>query len=857
VRQITLAFLFMSSAATSVAQPTRGDPAAGYARVDRAEWTVLDSARSTALRAPRRAIVEQLAGAAGGTVAFESALAGLDDTVTIAAGLPLRRAFAAAIERAPLAILVAPATRTFVVRAAGRPVRRLRVLDQRTSSPVVGAEAVATRLARAARTDGAGWASLGDLGDADARVLVRAMGYTSITVTLPVDSAVEVRLAPASATLSQVVITPGSRRALESAIVVPQVLTREETVARPQLGEDLLRALNRLPGVGTNDYSARLNVRGARSEEVLVLLDGMQLREPFHLKDIDGALSILDVHATGGVELVPGNATSEFGDRLTGVMSITPREPAAGETLRSAGLSLSWLRALAGGRTDDGRASWIVSARRGYLDLLFAITNADATFNAAYGDAFARGVYRPTAHDELSVTVLGATDRLTNAADDFTPPFASRYGSGYGWLGWKHQGERLIGQTVLGQSTNTRDRSATGGVGVLAASRLTDERTLGGTQLRSSWSLVVTPRVTVRVGAEAQRLDARYRYNRLRQSDLTIFGIEARADTLRARIDTTGLWSALWVAPRMQLGPVVAEVGMRRDAWSWSGPAIWQPRVNLAWQVDRATTVRGGVGDYAQALGLDLLPIERGVTRWFAPERARHLGVGIDRQIGASVSVRLDGYLRRLTSVAPRFVDLGGDFDLTRDLRFSNRQLDAERGRARGVELSLARTGTHRIDWSLWYARSEIADRIGGQWIPRGIDQPHAGALDVGWRSTDRRWRVSAALTVRSGWPVTDVGVRVDSARVNGELRVGATTVYGPYNATRLPTYVRVDARVLRELQTRSGHWTLFADIFNALNRRNPLAYDAQVQSARPLVWQRVTTGYVPRLPSVGVTWER
>ncbi|MCU0646725.1 MAG: TonB-dependent receptor [Gemmatimonadaceae bacterium] len=858
MRQLTLAVLLTLPCATLAAQGQRGEPAtARYVRVEQAVWPRLDSIRVREARGSRADLIEQIVRAIGGTVAMDAALPALADTVSLARDRSARAALLAVVDGAPLVVLVDPALATVVVRAATRGVRRVRVLDERTQLPIVGVEVVATRVARAARTDRLGWASLGDLGASEARVLVRAIGYASVTVTVSPDSGRVVSLVPAPATLSQVVITPGSRRALESAIVVPQAVTREQTVARPQLGEDLLRALNRLPGVGANDYSSRFNVRGARAEEVLVLLDGMQLREPYHLKDLDGALSILDLHATGGVELVPGNATSEYGDRLTGVMSITPREPAPGETLRSAGLSLSWLRALAGSSTSDGRASWLVSARRGYLDLLFAITNADATFNAVYADAFARGVYRPTTRDELSLTMLGATDRLTNAAEQETPPFASRYGSAYGWMSWRHAGSRLTGQTVLGQSRVTRDRGATGGVGALAASRLDDERALDGTHLRSSWTIQVAPHLAVRAGTEVQWLGARYRYDRVRQTSLTIFGLERRADTLRARIDTAGHWTGVWIAPRVQLGPVVAEVGMRRDAWSWTGPAVWQPRANLAWQVDRATTVRAAAGDYAQAPGLDLLPVERGVTHWFAPERARHLGLGVDRQFGSAVSVRVDAYARQLTQVSPRFVDLGGDFDLVRDLRFTNRQVDAERGRARGVEFSVARAGTHRVDWTAWYARSEIADRIDGGWVPRGIDQPHAGAIDVGWRSADRRWRVSAALTVRTGWPITDVGVRVDSARVNGELRVAATPVFGAYNGTRLPTYVRLDGRVLREYQTRHGHWTVFADIFNALNRRNPLAYDAQVRSARPLVWQRVTTGYVPRLPSLGVTWER
>lgn len=216
---------------------------------------------------------------------------------------------ARALAGTALTALVDSASSTIIIRRVGGGVRRVRVIDTRTQLPVVGAEVLVTRLSRSARTDRMGQAVLGAVGDGPLPITVRALGFVSVVDTLDTGDTEVVRLARAAPRLTEVVVTPGTSRALESGVHVAQSLTREEVASRPQIGEDLFRAANRPPGVAASDFSAGLNVRGARSDEVLVMLDGMQLREPYHLKDIRSGLSILDVHATGAVDLVPGSFT--------------------------------------------------------------------------------------------------------------------------------------------------------------------------------------------------------------------------------------------------------------------------------------------------------------------------------------------------------------------------------------------------------------------------------------------------------------------------------------------------------------------------------------------------------------------
>ena len=71
------------------------------------------------------------------------------------------------------------------------------------------------------------------------------------------------------------VIAPGTFGILQTTPSTAQSLSREAIATRPQLGEDIYRSVNRLPGISSSEYSAQFHVRGGVAGEMLVLLDGV------------------------------------------------------------------------------------------------------------------------------------------------------------------------------------------------------------------------------------------------------------------------------------------------------------------------------------------------------------------------------------------------------------------------------------------------------------------------------------------------------------------------------------------------------------------------------------------------------
>lgn len=82
----------------------------------------------------------------------------------------------------------------------------------------------------------------------------------------------------------------------------PASLSRQQIEALPGIEEDALRVTRYLPGTATNGLSARANVRGGRDNELAVYFDDVPLYEPFHYKDFQALLGVLDPSAVAGLD---------------------------------------------------------------------------------------------------------------------------------------------------------------------------------------------------------------------------------------------------------------------------------------------------------------------------------------------------------------------------------------------------------------------------------------------------------------------------------------------------------------------------------------------------------------------------
>jgi hypothetical protein len=819
--------------------------------------------------------VSAIAAQSGLSLTYDPGLPGLDRQVTVA----FTRATAASailrvLERVPIQAMVSSSGQ--VVLVARPAARRAGVVsgtirDAITQRPVAGArvELVGTRFATLSRE--AGDFSLGVVPPGSYAARITRLGFRPVELPeFPVIAdadmpPIDVRLDYAPISLATVVVTPGYFGMMESSLAAPQAMSRERIETVPQIAEDIYRAVNRLPGVAATDFSADFAVRGGSGAELYATLDGLELVEPFHLKDMGGALSIIDSRAVGGLELITGGFSSEYGDRLTGVFSMRSVDPTSESWRTSIGLSVMNVRLMSQGRFARGRGGWLVSARRGYLDLALRLASVADSIEPTYYDVFAKAQYDLGRSGRVAVHVLDAGDALTYL-DTPDPSIRSRYRSSYGWVTWESSPGRRVRQrsvASLGRLTWSRDGDGTARDGAKTA-LVGDRRDLTVGGVRQDWSVDVTSRLLVKVGAEVRQGSAGYDYFSTVRSD--VFDPATRTlsytwDTTSVAASPSGSKVTLYAAPRVRITrTLTAELGARYDRVSHTGDELFSPRLNLAWQPRVGTSVRGAWGTYWQSQPLSGLQAQDGVDRFYPAERAEHRVLGFEQSLPIGLTGRVEAYDRRISNQHPRFATVGPGVDVFPEITWDRVRIDPSRGRARGVELLLSRDVGARADWSLGYALANVTDHIDGREVPRAMDQRHTVTGDWAYRPSSNRWRFSVAGVWHSGWPYTPTFMTVDTLENSATtFSIRAEQTLGELYSERLPGYRRIDARYTRYIDMRNGRVSLFAEVYNLFGFHNRRGYQTALTvdpRRRAVSFSRPGEDWIPRLPTFGVTYE-
>ena len=800
---------------------------------------------------------------AGLNLTFDPRLPGLDDRVTLALrAQPAAVALLAVIGDRPLAIGVSTSGQLVVTGSERRsvPVVHGLVLDA-AGEPIadVHVDVVEARATTATREDGR--YALRAIPQGQYTLRFSRLGYVPVSSRVQIDEGNielnEVTLRAAAIPLAAVLVSPGQFGIMEQTTGVRQTLTREEIQTNPQLGEDIFRAINRLPGLSANDMSAKFHVRGGAAEELYTTLDGVVLYEPFHLKDIDAALSLIDVEAIGGVDLNTGGFAAEYGDRLTGVLSMRSIEPRR-EARSAVGLSVTNLRAMSQGSFGGGKGGWLASARRGYLDLALRLANADDSLSPRYYDLFGKVQYDLTPDHRVAAHVLRGGDRLLYASTG-DPTIESAYGSTYGWLTWNGSWSRLHGSAVasLADLSWRRRGSQFDDSGTLILD-VHDTRSAMIAALRQDWSFSLADWALLRFGANARSgsADMDYRNWMLR------FGsgngqMVSEEVSVSARANPSGPAFAAYVSQRVRFSTATAELGVRYDEQHYGvRESQVSPRASASWSPTRATTLRAAWGKYYQPQEVFELQVMDGDTTFYPAQLAVHRVAEVEQRLPGGMALRGDVYERRLSRSRPRYVNYINGIEVFPELSGDRVRLEPSGGRARGWEMLLTGSPRRRATWSASYANAEVVDFVGGRAIPRAVDQRHTVYLDGAYRARSGKWLLSAGWSYHSGWPYTPTYFRMDTVINNGQqLSLNITSRSGELNSGRLAAYRRLDLRATRYFETSRGRISTFIDLFNALNAPNPRGYEYDL-AANPYRITRAPDSQVPRLPSFGVTWE-
>lgn len=633
-------------------------------------------------------------------------------------------------------------------------------------------------------------------------------------------------------------------------------LGREEIESLPHLGGDVFRAASLLPGVTGNDVAAEFSVHGGRRDEVQVLLDGQELYGSYHLKDYDNALSLVPAGTLAGVTLTSGSYPASHGDRMSAVLDLRTIEPSMAPRYV---LGLSVLDGLASGsgRFAEGRGAWLGSARRGAIDLARDVIGTD---HPRFWDLFGKAELE-TAAGLWGARILLASDGLgvDASADDGFERLDNDYRSTYAWLTHRSAPRPRWSAETLGSWVRTDTDRRSAGRDEEKTYGLRDRRDLEVLGFSQTWNLELRGGHSARLGLERRRYQVGFRYAKDLDLDLVVL-----APFAAPRLTVHGFEDALdsrhtgiWASDRFSIDRLSIELGLRHDRHSATGDALWSPRFNAGWRLGDRAVVRASWGRFFQSQRPYELQVEDGERSLRPAELAEHSLLGYEALLPPNRlrvgTLRIELFGREIADPRPRFESLLEPINFFPETEPDRVRIAPERSSARGVELLMRGTRGQHFDWWVAYSYARAQDRIAGETVPRSLDQPHAGTIDLHFR-LPRQWNLNLAWRVHSGWPTTPVAAAEvsDPDEPEESELVG---VFGPLNSRRLPIYHRLDLRASRSRELRSGRLTFFVDVQNLYNRRNLAGFDLSLDEEAGTI-ELVPERWPGIFPSLGITWE-
>jgi hypothetical protein len=324
------------------------------------------------------------------------------------------------------------------------------IKDASSKEVLIGASVLIPKLKIGTTSNQYGYYSISFKASDTTEVLISYSGYQPIAKQLIKGKSVQIDilLQQANNTLKEVVVNANHNddnvnKAEMGVIDIPIKAIKQLPVL---LGEhDILKTIQLLPGVqGGQEGTTGFYVRGGNLDQNLIQLDEATVYNPSHLF---GLFSTFNVNAINSVKLIKGGFPSQYGGRLSSILDIKMKEGNKTKYQTEGGLGLISGNLTFQGPIQKNKSSFIISARRSYIDLFLHLTSKTTKYR--FYDVNAKVNYELGKNDHLFISAFKGND---DAA--YTGSNSLNYGTNFGnttaSLRWNHlYGNKIFSNTSL------------------------------------------------------------------------------------------------------------------------------------------------------------------------------------------------------------------------------------------------------------------------------------------------------------------------------------------------------------------------------------------------------------------------
>ncbi len=306
------------------------------------------------------------------------------------------------------------------------------IIDGNTHQPLIGANVVVVEKPTVgAITDENGNFFIKSLEVGEYSLRMTLIGYetsvlTDVVVSTGRSAKVKVKMEETSVEIGEVEVKADYFSRAGSISPVSTIGLNGAEVARsPGSIQDMNRLMLSLPNVGnSNDQSNELIVRGGAPHENLTVMDYIEIPSTNHYPNefnSGGPINMVNVDLIEDVRFSTGGFPAQYGDKLSSVMDVTLRE---GDRRRSfasnTGFNFAGFSTVMEGGIDNGKGSWIFSARRSLLETLDNITGISAlglTAIPKYYDTQFKVAYDLSSTQKFMVSGIYGDDKILIKGD--------------------------------------------------------------------------------------------------------------------------------------------------------------------------------------------------------------------------------------------------------------------------------------------------------------------------------------------------------------------------------------------------------------------------------------------------------
>lgn len=699
------------------------------------------------------------------------------------------------------------------------------ISDADTKETLIGVNVKIQGTEKGAATDANGKYYINTLTPGVYALEISYIGYQTKSVTDIVVGANrvvvrDVQLSPSAFQSEELVVTSSYYESATSANVSTVSFNPEELRRSPGSAQEFARVLMALPSVSQSRESSQdMLVRGGSPMENAFYVDNIPVPAVQHFRDQGGAsqgpIGIVNSDLIADLDFYAGAFSVAYGDRLSSVSDVTYREGNKNRTSGSAGLNMAGFTFDSDGSFANDKATWMISARRSFLDLIAAAINAGGA--PRYQDAQIKLTYELNKNQKLSFLNINGSSNFTQSIDDAIETKLDRaaradYAQNTAGLNLRSLWNNGYSNTSISHSyfsETGRDRDVVSRSDV--ARREVDQNSV---TMRNVNHWTANDRLKFDFGAEAT----------LEWNDFGVFQAQETISTgdvrpeINSSSDLQGSLAAGFASATFSVVPSLSvTTGFRGDWNSFNEEFYVSPRANLNWQIAPKLGFNAGWGMFRQTLPRFLMAQNPGAEE-LPSMLSTHIIAGLSYFITEDTKISVEYFDKQYSDVprvaansdlfVPIYVPDNGAF-LYQDLETGGQ------GWARGVELlvqkKLAQNLYGMVSASYFRTRYEDAR---GNWHNREFDTQYLFSVIGGYRPS-AKWEFSARWSLQGARPITPIDVAASQ-------QAGTTVLdMTQFLDDRLTPFHSLYARADRRFFFEKTNLVAYVELWNAYNQRN------------------------------------